>query len=106
MAARVSTLLAVPRQQRPDLSTGGWQRWARALCDSVGQCQDCGAKPPDVRLSVDHVRPRSGADGYRVLCVPCNSRKSIRAHPRDSKGRLLPIFGAGKPLMTDRKSVV
>lgn len=46
-------------------------------------CQYCGARPPDVRLHVDHIFPRSKGgrwelDNLRTACEACNIGKSDR----------------------------
>ena len=47
-------------------------------------CVYCGRKPPEVRLQVDHVKPRSkgGSDALqnlRAACVDCNLGKGVRS---------------------------
>ena len=56
-----------------------------ALKNAGGQCALCGRKPPEVRLQVDHIKPRSKypslADmptNLQVLCWDCNIGKSNR----------------------------
>lgn len=47
-------------------------------------CLRCGRRPPEVRLTVDHVTPLTlgGEDtpqNAQVLCVSCNSKKGVTA---------------------------
>lgn len=55
----------------------------RALQLHGRKCQCCGAKPPDVVLHVDHIKPRSkypelslSLDNLQILCAACNKGKS------------------------------
>lgn len=55
----------------------------QALIKHGRQCQCCGAKPPNVRLHVDHIKPRSRypelelcLDNLQILCEACNLGKS------------------------------
>lgn len=56
----------------------------KALCQSSGRCQCCGASPATgTVLHVDHIKPRSkfpalelDIENLQVLCVDCNMGKS------------------------------
>ncbi len=62
------------------------RRWRelryRALIKHGRQCQMCGAKPPDVVLHVDHIKPKMkhpelafSLSNLQVLCEACNMGK-------------------------------
>lgn len=53
-----------------------------ALLKNGRQCQCCGAKPPNVALHVDHIKPRKthpqlalSVDNLQILCEECNHGK-------------------------------
>ena len=55
----------------------------KALIQHGRQCQCCGAKPPQIILHVDHIKPRSihpelelDIDNLQILCEDCNLGKS------------------------------
>lgn len=55
----------------------------KALVKHGRQCQCCGAKPPQIVLHVDHIKPRSlhpelelDLDNLQILCEDCNLGKS------------------------------
>ena len=57
----------------------------KALVKFGRQCQCCGAKPPNVVLHVDHIKPRSKfpnlalrLDNLQILCEDCNLGKRNR----------------------------
>lgn len=72
-----------------------WRELRLLALDNCRCCQACGARPPDVKLHVDHVIPRYKAphlslslDNLQVLCEDCNlgkgawSTADFRAHFR------------------------
>jgi 5-methylcytosine-specific restriction enzyme A len=51
------------------------------------QCQSCGATPPAVKLTLDHIIPlatggTNDVSNFQTLCDRCNSRKQHRFDPR------------------------
>lgn len=61
-----------------------WQRTRLLVIKRDGAiCAKCGAMPPDVRITVDHIVPLAHGgsnelDNLRVLCLSCNSRGGSR----------------------------
>lgn len=57
----------------------------RAFRKYGNACQCCGARPPAVRLNVDHIKPRSRyprlalrLSNLQILCAACNRGKGSR----------------------------
>jgi hypothetical protein len=62
------------------MAVGYRKRWEVLQRDGF-TCQYCGAQPPDARLQVDHITPRSKGgrdtiDNLITACTPCNQGKS------------------------------
>lgn len=61
-----------------------WRRLRYTILEKYGRmCQCCGAKPPDVVLHVDHIKPlrkywnlRLDPENLQVLCEACNHGKA------------------------------
>jgi len=63
-----------------DLTVGAWAKVKRAFDHT---CLWCGAKEPEIVLSMDHIVPlsmggRHSAENIQPLCVSCNSRKGVQ----------------------------
>lgn len=60
----------------------------RLLWNAPHVCVNCGRRPPDVKLHIDHVFPasRGGSSKYKnlqFLCAECNLRKSNKLEQED-----------------------
>jgi hypothetical protein len=82
-----------PKDNRPNEEAiskfyASWE-WRRLRYDFIKDrdrvCQCCGARPPDVRIVVDHIKPirffwsmRLNKDNLQLLCDPCNMGKGSR----------------------------
>lgn len=65
--------------------TAEWKRLRYDVLKNTNYCQCCGAKPPDVVLHVDHIKPISkrpdlmkDPNNLQVLCASCNWGKGAR----------------------------
>lgn len=65
------------------LSTFEWRAVRMQVLKRYGpKCQCCGAEPPDVKIHVDHIKPRKlfphlalDVDNLQILCEDCNHGK-------------------------------
>lgn len=72
---------------REFLFSGEWRELRFEVLRERGrQCECCGAKPPDVRIEVDHIKPTSkrwdlrlDKNNLQVLCRACNHGKGNRS---------------------------
>lgn len=53
----------------------GWRQLSKAARQAQPWCSECGSTED---LTLDHITPRSLADGVAVLCRRCNGRKADR----------------------------
>lgn len=90
--------IAKPRMSSLEFcNTREWRELRYKALRKYGfRCLACGAKPPDIVLHVDHIRPRSkypelelSLDNLQVLCELCNVGKSnkfeddLRGHAQE-----------------------
>jgi len=83
-ARQLRRQLRLKKKSDPFFSTREWKDLRFKVLRRFGfRCLACGARPPDVVLHVDHIKPRLkypdlelNEDNLQVLCADCNEGKS------------------------------